>query len=388
MDKRAVLEAIRSESLGGWLFHNYRHRDPLSDAILGRPAGAVNTRRWFYALGADGQAVKIVHSIERGALDGLEGRELVYGSLDGLKAALASLPRGPWACHFSPHLPAVSTIDAGTYLLLVECGLELADASPLIQRLQGLLSRAGIESHERAARCLRMIVDDIWAGLRRQASSGSLPCEGKLRDDILSAFQRMGLVTDHPPIVAAGLSSADPHYEVLGPGRPLMRGQVLQLDLWAKEGGPEAIYADISWIGFLGEEPEARHEKAARDVFALRDAALAYIRDGLRRGQAQRGCDVDALVRNRAAEMGLEGSLRHRTGHGIDRECHGSGVNLDSVEFPDQRRILEGSCFSIEPGLYFEDFGLRTEIDVYIQEGAALVSGGEAQGALLLLGDL
>jgi Xaa-Pro dipeptidase len=381
-----IIEAIRSEKLSGWLFSNFHHRDPLADSILGLSPDSTNSRRWFYALKADGSALKIVHSVEVGILSSLPGEERRYASLAELKAILSAECRGSWACDYSVNLPVISYLDAGCVELLGSCGLECRGAEALIQRVNGLLDPAGIASHERSAALLGRIVADAWALVRRAYSGGDGITEGRIRNFIMAAFEREGLITDHPPIVASGRASSDPHYDFQGQGRTAAGGEIIQLDMWAKGSGKDDIYADISWIGVFGPAPSSEQEKTAADLFAARDTALALVREGLSSGDKLRGRDVDSGTRDFLFSRGYGAYLRHRTGHGIDRECHGSGVNLDSIEFPDGRFLLEGSCFSIEPGIYKEDFGMRTEIDVYIEGDKARVSGPEPQKRLLTCG--
>ena len=193
-----------------------------------------------------------------------------------------------------------------------------------------------------------------------------------------------GLVSDGPVLAAAGEASADPHYESAGRGRRLARGEVLQLDLWAREPGERAVFADISWVGVLAPRPDADQERVFEAVVAARDAALAAIAAGPAAGIA--GADVDRVARDEIAARGFAAGLRHRTGHSIGTRVHGYGVNLDGIEFPDRRRLREGSCFSIEPGIYLERFGMRTEIDAIVRGGRPEVTGGPAQTRLLDLG--
>jgi Xaa-Pro dipeptidase len=381
-----IIEAIRSEDLSGWLFSNFHHRDPLADSLLGLSPDSTNSRRWFYALKADGSALKIVHTVEAGILSSLPGEERRYASLEGLRAILSGECRGSWACDYSVNLPVISYLDAGCVELLGSCGLECRGAEALIQRVNGLLDPAGIASHERSAALLGRIVDDAWALVRQAYAGGGGITEGRIRNFIMEAFKREGLIIDHPPIVASGRASSDPHYDFQGQGRTAAPGEIIQLDMWAKGPAKDDIYADISWIGVFGPAPSPEQEKTAAELFAARDTALALVRQGLSSGKKVRGRDVDSGTRDFLLSRGYGAYLRHRTGHGIDRECHGSGANLDSIEFPDGRFLLEGSCFSIEPGIYKEDFGMRTEIDVYIEGGQARVSGPEPQKRLLTCG--
>jgi Xaa-Pro aminopeptidase len=379
-----LLEAIRSEELDGWLFSNFHHRDPLSDSLLGIPAQSVNSRRWLYALPAKGQALKIVHVIESHILDGLPGMALPYASMAELKAIIAERLSGQeWACHVSENIPVISHLDAGSLRLLESAGVHCVGAESLIQRARGLLDARGIGSHRRSADALAEIRASSWAFIRDAYRNGTSLSEGGVRSFILSAMDRAGLCTDHPPIVAAGVSSGDPHYDFQGEGRIFGQGDIVLLDMWAKGRAEDDIYADISWVGVFGDAVGARHGKMAQDLFAARDLALDTVRNSLRDGRPLHGREVDARTREFLGSLGYADRLRHRTGHGIDRECHGSGVNLDCVEFPDDRLILEGSCFSVEPGIYYPDCGMRTEIDVYVESGQAIVSGSEPQTSLL-----
>ncbi len=381
-----IREAIRGESLDGWLFWNFHHRDPLSDELLDIPPDRTNSRPWLYAVTADGEPYRIVHAIERGVLDGLPGKQAVYASREEFLAALRPLASRRWGAHVSDRLPIVSFMDAGTASTLTAAGLTLVSAAPLIQRLKGLLDERGIESHERAARGLYAIVRDVWSTIDEAYRSGIAIGEGDVRRAILEGMAKRNLVTDHPPIVAAAAHAGDPHYDFSGEGSAFRKGDVIQLDLWAKETAPDSIYADISWVGVFGESADDETAAAFAAVTRARDLAVSYIDRELSAGRRPSGAAVDGTVRESLIEAGYGTALRHRTGHGIDTECHGSGANLDSVEFPDDRTLLDGACFSIEPGLYFKRFGVRTEIDAYVRSGRTTVSGGERQTTLLLCG--
>jgi Xaa-Pro aminopeptidase len=389
-----IRTAIRQEGLDGWLFCNFRHRDPLADEILGVNPGATNSRLWFYAVPASGgdsddcvsgEALGILHAVEPDSLDAvLPGKRVFYRSREELLTWLAPLAGKRWGCHFSKSITAISYLDAGTALLLEEAGLCLVPAEGLLQRFKGLLSPAGIAAHERAAGHLYEIVDLVWEETRRRFASGAALYEGDIRRLILEEFARRNLVTDHPPIVAAGKNSCNPHYDLSTPtGDRIAENDVVQLDLWAKESGPGGIYADISWVGFYGQQASAGIEQAFANLVQSREGALRFIQEALSAGRRPAGADVDQRTREILTGFGYAGALRHRTGHGIDTLLHGSGVNMDSVEFPDSRRLLDGSCFSLEPGVYFTDFGMRTEIDVYIKDGAPVISGKDRQFALL-----
>ncbi|MDR1626760.1 MAG: M24 family metallopeptidase [Spirochaetia bacterium] len=387
-------EAILRENLGGWLFSTLHGRDTLSLSILGgirgkdQPAVSKNTRPWYYFVFAEGQALKIVHSIEPDILADIPGETLEYYSREALASALRSrvLPRlggRELACQFSGELPVLSFLDHGTAVFLQSLGFRLASSAVLLQRFLGLLDDRGFESHREAASCLYAIIETVWARLER-AMDGGRVFEGAVLSWIAEELEKASLNRSPGLIVAAGPNSGNPHHGIAGRGSPIGRDQIVQFDIWAKKKASGAVYADISWVGFTGKDPLPRMKKDFAVLAGARDAAVAFIASALEAGRPVRGMDVDAHVRAVLAGAGYGGALRHRTGHGIDTRVHGCGVNLDSVEFPDSRLLLEGSCFSVEPGIYFADYGMRSEINVIIKEGRPFVSGKTPQKELLV----
>ncbi|MDR3114539.1 MAG: aminopeptidase P family protein [Treponema sp.] len=380
---QTIQEAIRAEGLEGWIFSNFHHRDRLSDAILHIIPETTNSRLWVYAVPAQGKPVKIVHAIEAGLLADLPGSSRVYLDRDDFIAALEPLGHKCWGAHFSETLPAISFLDAGTAQLFEKAGMKLVSAAALIQRFKGTLDTQGIQAHEQAAGALYDIIGIAWKAVQDAYTHHRTITEGELRSIMLEEFHRRKLVTDHPPLVATGVHSGNPHYDFSGSGAPLRDGEVVQFDLWAKERGPQGIYADISWIGIFGISAREAVKRAFTDLVEVREGAYRFITAELEAGRPLSGAMVDTKTRDLLTGLGYRGALKHRTGHGIDTECHGSGVNMDSVEFPDSRLLLEGSCFSLEPGIYFSDFGLRTEINVYIKQGKPRISGKDRQFTLL-----
>jgi Xaa-Pro aminopeptidase len=369
IDLDKIQKAIREENLDGWLFCNFRHRDPLSDAILERPSSLTNSRLWIYAVPSSGEPCGLVQAIEADHLDGLEGKKKSYISRADLKTLLKPLAGKRWGAHFSENLSAVSFLDAGPASFLEKAGLVLLPAEALVQRFKSLLDSGGIASHERAAAGLYGIVEKVWDFARSCHARKEELYEGDLRRIMEEEFVRLGLVRDHPPLAATGVHSANPHYDFAGRGALIKEGDIVQLDLWAKEKEPCSIYADISWVGVYAEKAPKEAEKIFADLVSARDKTFAFIEKELSPGRNLSGAEVDAYTRSLLVSGGYENAIRHRTGHGIDTECHGSGVNIDSVEFPDGRFLLEGSCFSLEPGIYMDRCGFRTELDVYIARG-------------------
>jgi Xaa-Pro aminopeptidase len=314
----------------------------------------------------------------------------MYATHEELCALLGCLRGQTVALLCDPCIARLSTVDAGFVELLRLCGITPVSASRLMQRCT-LLSPAGRKSHERASRLLYTIVHETWQFFSERYHAGQPLTESEGVSFILSRFNACDLVTNGNPIVAFGPHSANPHYEApLDGGRTAQKGDVIQIDIWAIESlaadddgriaAGNAIYADISWVGIFDTEAPPRVESCFKDLCASRDAVCEELRAAFNAGKTITGRELDALTRAYLIDAGYGAALRHRTGHGIDSEDHGSGVNLDSIEFPDDRAVIEGSCFSVEPGIYFSDFGLRTEINVYILNNEPVISG-------LLFGD-
>ena len=375
---KAVAEESRTNGLGGWIFTNFSHRDSITDSLLGLDCNVVSTRRWVYIVKGDGSCTKIVHAIEKNNLDSLPGESLfVYNSKDILLKSLSeNLDKTKtYALLTDEDIPVISTVDGGFVSLLTHLGISTCSAAPLIQRSKGVLSEERVLSHERSASLLYLTVYETWNFISSFYKSGKELTERAVCDFILSEFSRFNLITDHPPIVAFGKNSGNPHYEVPAENSAVaVKGDVIQLDIWAKDkDDPDSIYADISWVGVYDTAPSKDVEELFGTVCTARDVVKATI-ESESFGNIT-GATLDAKVRDVLIKAGHADAIRHRTGHGIDTNCHGSGVNLDSIEFPDKRKLLEYSCFSVEPGIYFDRYGFRTEIDIYIKDGKPVISG-------------
>ena len=383
-----IREAIRGERLAGWLFYNHLHRDRIADRILDLPPDAVNTRPWLYLVPAAGEPEKIVHAVEASILDHLPGGTTVYRGREEFLARVKSAAAGTagrWGAGFSRDFPRYSTLDHGTALRLEALGLELAAADNLILHTLSVLDAEELRSHEEAGRDLYRIIGLVWERIGRHViRDGMILGEGEVLAWIMDLFDECGLETDGPLIVGAGRNTRLPHYFPQGKGEPLRPGQVIQLDIWGKKRTPGAVYADISWSGVLAPVAPEPVSRVFAAVIRARDAAVALLEERLARGQTVSGAEVDEAATASLLEAGFGAFIRHRTGHSIDAEVHGFGVNIDAVEQPDRRPLREGSCFSVEPGVYLDDFGIRTEIDVYIKSGRPVISGGVPQNGLLL----
>ena len=387
LDIQKSQKAIREEGLAAWLFFNVFHRDEIAELVLEVPAAHTNTRPWVCILFPDRLPIKIVHVIELSILNHLPGDTIAYSSREEFSRALVrALPAGGRvAADYSTGIPVGSFLDHGTALFLQSLGAALVSAEGLVARYLGTIDGKGRESHLRAEGLLRAAIREAWSGLATAMAAGRVVHEGDVRDWIARRLADAGLEYEGHPVSGAGRHTADPHFGVLGRGAIFERGDVVQFDVWARERSPGAVYADISWLGVCAPAPTPAQQEVFAAVVEARDAAFSFLQSSFGRGAAVRGADVDRVTRAVLARRGFEKAIRHRTGHSIGTRVHGFGVNLDSVEFPDERLITDGSCFSIEPGIYLEEFGMRTEIDCCIHEGRPEVTGGERQSALLTL---
>lgn len=385
MDRLA--KAIREEGLRGWLFYSHFHRDRIADRILGIRPEAMNTRPWVYLVHADRPPVKIVHGIEASALEHLPGSTVPYVTREQFRAALeAARPAdGPVAADYSEALPVLSFLDHGMALLLRQAGYRIVPADGLIRRFLATMDEAGYRSHQEAAGHLYDAVETAWKRLRSEAGRGAEVREGAVQEWMTGFLEDRGLVFHDAPVVAFGRNSSDPHYAPRDGGAALEPGDVVLLDLWGKKKEPGAVYADISWMGVAAKEAGAAEAAAFGAVVNARDRVIRFLTEELGRGRRPSGAAADREARRVLEDLGLASGIRHRTGHAIGEDVHGFGVNLDCAEFPDERLLDEGSCFSIEPGLYLDGFGVRTEVDACIRGGALVVTGGRPQSRFLTL---
>ena len=382
-----LTEVIRESGAKGWLFYNFEHRDRIADSILGIPAQAPNTRPWAYLVGVDTEPIKIVHAIEADLLDHLPGEKRIYiGQADFRhKLGLGPLKTQLVLANFSTHFPKISSLDYGTAVMLKELGFELKSSELALAEIWGRLSPEELTSHEEASHALHQIIYATWQKIRETFSAKRAVYEGDILNWLQGLFKEYSLITDWPLIVASGINTTLPHYFPQGQGALLKENELVQLDIWGKKSQTDAIYADISWVGFLARKAPQPITDVFKTVIAARDQAIYFIKTRLEANEIVTGAEVDQEVTAYLIQAGMERFIKHRSGHAIDHQVHGWGVNLDSKEFPDWRPLKEGACFSLEPGLYLKDFGMRTEINIYIKNKQPVISGGEPQRDLLLL---
>jgi Xaa-Pro aminopeptidase len=388
-DFRAVQEDLKAARLDGWLFYDFRGRDPIALRILQLPPG-MRTRRWFYFVPTKAVPRKLVHKIEAEALAALPGETLYYASQNELQANLQELVGGAQtiAMQYSPRnaIPYVSMVDAGTVELVRSVGPRIYTSADLVQKYEACWTPEQLESHTAAGEIVDRIIREAFQLAAKGARDGRPLTEYVLKQWILKEFDGAGLVTEEGPDVAVGPNASDPHYgPVDGKSAPIREGELLLLDVWAKKKTPGSVYYDVTWTGFLGTKVPAEHAKVFAVVREARDKAVELIRSAIAKGKPLQGWQVDNAARGVINDAGYGEYFFHRTGHSIGESVHGNGVNMDGLETKDTRHLIPRTCTSIEPGIYLRDFGIRSEVNVYIAEREARVTGAVQEEILPLL---
>jgi len=385
----AIQEALRAKGLDGWLFFDHHRRDPLAYRVLQFQPAQMVTRRWYYLVPAEGEPRKLVHKIEPDVLDGLTGSTTCYSGWRDQRVHLPALLAGckRVAMQYSPDcaIPYVSNVDAGTVELVRGCGVEVVTSANLIQIFEAVWSEAQYASHKKAGTLVDAIRRSAFVRVSEALRSGTRVTEYEIQQFICDSFKSNGLTYDHGPIVAVNGNASNPHYEPTEEATaPIRSGDFVLLDMWAKLDRPDAVYYDITWTAFCGDTPSDRMRNVFAVVTGARDAAIKRVQEAVAAGQALRGCDVDDAARGYIESHGFGAYFTHRTGHSIGQEVHGNGANMDNFENHDERRVSPWTCFSIEPGVYLPEFGVRSEIDMFIGDREARVTG-EIQRELALL---
>ena len=386
-----IAAALAQASLDGWLFYDFRLSDPIAYRVLGLSDAGTTTRRWFCFVPARGRPQALVSAVEPHRLDALDADRVVYRSHAEMAAGLGWIlgDARRVAMNYSPRgaIPYVSRVDAGTLELVRSLGIEVISAADLIQRFEAVLTPAELAGHRRAGVALRMIVEETLDEIARLALAGPGTSEVAMQAFAMERIAAHGLVTRDPPIVAVNAHSADPHFEPSSANdAPIRRGDFVLLDVWAKEPGPDSIYADITWTASVDERVPDEHARIFAIVSRARDAAIALVHERVAAGRPVSGAEGDRAARAVIEEAGFGDAFVHRTGHSIGREVHGMGANLDSMEAPDDRMLIERTCFSVEPGIYLAGrFGVRSEVNVTIENGRAEVTAGPPQQAVVPL---
>jgi len=380
---------LRGAKLDGWLFYDFRGRDPIAHRILELPAG-MRTRRWFYFVPAKGTPKKLVHKIEAGALAAVPGETLYYAGQEELRHNLKKvLGRAKKvAMQYSPKnaIPYVAMVDAGTVELVRSFGAKVVTSADLVQKYEACWSKEQLESHLAAGRAIDRIVREAFEYAAKCVKEKKPLTEYDLQQWILQKFEEAGIVTEEGPDVAVNGNASDPHY---GPTRekasPIREGDLLLLDVWGKQKTASSVYYDVTWMGYLGATVPDKYAKIFNVLREARDKAVDLIRSSVKAGKPLQGWQVDNAARGVVEKAGYGKYFFHRTGHNIGTAVHGNGVNMDGLETQDERHLIPQTCNSVEPGIYLPEFGMRTEVDVYVDDREARVTGAVQKEILPLL---
>jgi Xaa-Pro dipeptidase len=379
MDLSAIQSALRERNLDGWLFYDHHHRDPIAYRVLGLSEKLMVTRRWFYLIPANGEPQKLVHKIESGHLDSLAGTKRTYAArqelFDGLKQMLSA--HRDLAMQYSPNnaVFTISLVDAGTVELVRGLGKNVVSSGDLIAQFEATWTEDQIKTHFAARDSIDLITTAAFQEIGRRVRNGGTS-EFEIQKWILEAFQREDLIADDPPVVAVNANCSNPHYSPSeASAAPIREGDFVLLDIWGKKDVPRSVYYDITWTGFVGKAPSDRMHQVFRTVRDARDLGAKFVTDAIVAGEKIAGWQVDRAVRSHIKKAGLADYFVHRTGHAIGTDVHANGANMDDLEIHDERQILPNSCFSIEPGVYLPEFGVRSEINMLVRSNTAEVTG-------------
>jgi Xaa-Pro aminopeptidase len=386
----AVQRALKEEGLDGWLLYDFQGSNPIASRLAGLAAsGKMATRRWYYLIPSDGAPRGLVHAIERHNLDDLPGEKRPYAGREQLASGLRDLLKGHRriAMEYSPAnaIPYVSRVDAGTIESVQQSGVAVVSSGDLVQRFEAVWTDAIFATHVAAAERLYRVKDRAFDMIRQRIRAGAAVSEIEVQEAMVEWFREEGLTAGSPPNVSAQENAGNPHYlATAAEHRIIHANELVLLDLWGKLREPGAVYADITWIGFTGPAVPDPIAKAFAAICGARDAAVNAVQGAARDGHDIRGFEADQAARRVLIEAGYEHAILHRTGHSLGENVHGNGAHLDDYETHDERRLLPGSGFTIEPGLYFKDFGVRTEINM-VWTGSGPEVTGPRQKAILSL---
>ncbi len=388
-DINGIQGDLRAAKLDGWLFYDFRGRDPIAHRILELPEG-MRTRRWFYFVPAKGTPRKLVHKIESESLAVLPGETLYYAAQDELRKNLSKMlgRARNVAMQYSPKnaIPYVAMVDAGTVELVRGAGTKVVSSADLVQKYEACWTPEQLESHLTGGVAIDRIVREAFQLVAKSVREGKKLTEYDLKQWILKQFDAAGLTTEEGPDIAVGPHASDPHYgPMLEKASPIREGDLLLLDVWGKTKAQGSVYYDVTWIGYLGAKVPEKMAKVFRIVRDARDRAVELIRSSVAAGKPLQGWQVDKAARNVIEKAGFGKYFFHRTGHSIGQAVHGNGVNMDGMETHDVRHLIARTCNSIEPGIYLPEFGVRSEVNVYIGEREARVTGAVQQEILALL---
>jgi len=388
MNLETIQSALRDANIDAWLFYDHHHRDPIAYRVLGLTPNMMVTRRWYYVIPAKGDPAKLVHKIEAGHLDSLPGAKQQYSGWQELSGGIQKLlaPYRNVAMQYSPNniVFYVSLVDAGTIEMIRSLGKNIVSSADLVALFEATLTDEQIKTHFEARDAIDEITAAAFQEIGRRVRNGGTT-EHAIQQWFIEAFRRRNLVTDDPPIVAVNANSGNPHYEPHAEGSAAIReGDFVLLDVWAKKNTPGAVFYDITWTGFVGKAASDKQREVFEVVRGGRDAGVKVVKEAITAGRKIAGWEVDQATREHIQKAGYGDYFIHRTGHSIGTDVHANGANMDNLEIHDERQLLPNSCFSIEPGVYLPEFGVRSEVNMLVRPKTAEVTG-KIQSEIVLI---
>ncbi|OLB32967.1 MAG: hypothetical protein DMG41_18455 [Acidobacteria bacterium] len=380
---------LRAAKLDGWLFCDFRGRDPIAQNILNLP-NAMRTRRWYYFVPAKGEPKKLVHKIESESLAALPGDTVYYAAQDELHKNLKKIlgRAKKVAMQYSPKngIPYVAMVDAGTVELVRGAGARVVSSADLVQKYEACWSLEQKESHFSAGVIIDRIIGGAFGHAAKCVREKKPLTEYDLKQWILKEFEASGIWAEEGPDIAVNAHASDPHYgPTAASAARIQEGDLLLLDVWGKKKTPGSVYYDVTWMGYLGAKVPEKYAKVFAVAREARDKAVDLIRTYVARAKPLEGWQVDRAARSVIEKAGYGKYFFHRTGHSIGEQVHGNGANMDGLETHDVRHLIARTCNSIEPGIYLPEFGVRTEVNIYIDEKEARVTGAVQNEILPLL---
>ena len=371
MDIERIQKLLRDQHIDGWLMYNFHKNNVIAERLLQLPDDIVQSQKFFYFIPADGTPQKLVNRIEGHNLDSLPGEKTVYLSwqslVEGMNAIMGNAVT--IAMEFSPKgiLPSISYVDAGTVDLIRSMGKQVVSSANLVQEIEASLTDEQIESHFIAAKLLNQFTSNTLDELHsRLVKSGEVK-EHTIQNFILRRFEEHNLISNLPPIVAVGIHTADPHFITNEETSAVIhRDNIVLVELWAKLMRQNAVYADLTWMIYTGKNVPEEYTRLFSITVQARNTAFDFITKRFLQKIPVMGYEVDEAARSIIRDAGYGVNFIHRTGHSIGEDLHGYSANLDNLETHDDRPIIPRTCFSIEPGIYTDSFGIRTEINVII----------------------
>ena len=389
VDVPAIQKALQDLGVDGWLLYDFRGSNGLARRILKLEGHHLATRRCVYWIPAQGTPIKLVHRIESSVLDHLPGESREYHRWQEFEAGLSSMvaDASVVAMEYSPHggNPYVSRVDAGTIELVRSFGVEVVSSGDLIQLFEAVWDEDQWRMHQEASKITNRAFDVAWSLIAASVREQGGIEESAVQQAILDHFEKHNATTYSSPIVARAEHSGRPHYETgSGTNCRIQEGDLVLIDLWAKLDQPRSIYSDLTRIGFVGETVPEKYSRVFRIVAEARDAGIARLKEAFAAGERIAGAEVDQVVREVIERAGYGQYFTHRTGHSIGEDLHGNGAHLDHLETREDRSILPGTGFSVEPGIYMDEFGIRSEVDVFVDRaGNVHVTGEQVQSEIL-----